>query len=133
MAASALWELQTAVYSYLSTYLPLSLYKVYDGAAPAAATVPYIVMGEWTETPANLHNRLGRSITDLFHIWSAYLGDKEVKQIGDLLIAALEHNKELVLTSWHVATADLESANVMMDTDTTRQGLYRFRFFLEAK
>lgn len=71
---------------------------------PEGQAYPYVVLGEWTETPANSHDRFGRSSVLTLHVWSQYRGFAQAYEIGARVMAVLDHQPLPVEGLRHIAT-----------------------------
>lgn len=125
---SALWPVQTAVYARLTSDAALTARAtggVHDGEAPQGAAMPYIVIGEATETRADVFGRRGWSDTLTIHIWSRYPGRMEVLDTLQLIDAALR--EPLTLTGHTAARLKREFGEVIYDPDGARHVPARYR------
>lgn len=80
--SSALLSIQGAIYNILTSDAPLmaKVSGVFDFVADNHA-YPFITIGESTSIPYETFDRHGEETTVVFHIWSRYLGFKEIDQI----------------------------------------------------
>lgn len=103
------WPLQQALYQALSNALPC---PVYD-AVPQDAAYPYVTIDREVRRGADfLASRMDERYVYL-NVWSAYQGQKEVKEIIAAIDAAL-HRQPLTLATGRVVSC------VVRDTDTAR-------------
>jgi hypothetical protein len=130
MSGSSLWDIQEGIYTVLNGDVALGVLAngVYDGEVPPEVEVkcPYVVLGEWTETPDNLHTRIGRQVAVNIHVYSDYRGFKEAKLIGNRIIQLLEH-QPISGTDWRIIVCNFESAQTIMDPEQIRHNVLVFR------
>ena len=125
MSTSTL-ELQKAVYAALSAAL---MVPVYDDI-PEGTSPPYVVIGDIAEEGDYSHDTDGRQALVTVHVWSAYRGMKEAREIGGEIISAL-HFKELTVTGYRPVPLVLEFFDVLRDPGgTLRHGILRFRAWI---
>jgi hypothetical protein len=130
---SALWPIQTAVMARLLSDAPLAALvgtRIYDGEAPQESALPYLVLGEPTETDASPLGTRGYTDTLTLHAFSAYQGRKEVLDITSAVELALR--PPLALDGHTTARARLEMHTVLIEEDGIRHAAIRYRFFTFA-
>lgn len=86
----AVKELQQEIYSTLSGGLSVAVYD----AVPSGASFPYVVVGEDIVTDESTKDALGHNVLVTVHVFSAYRGMAEVKDIADSIVSLL-HGKKL--------------------------------------
>jgi hypothetical protein len=130
MSGSSLWDLQEGIFTILDGDANLGVLTngVYDGEVPPEEDVrcPYVRLGEWNETPDNLHTRIGRQVTVAIHVYSDYRGFKEAKLIGNRIIQLLEH-QPISGTDWRIISCQFENAQTIMDPEQIRHNILVFR------
>lgn len=131
MGASAIWDVQKAVYRELSTdveLLSLCPGGVHDGTVPPEGdhSVPYIVLDSWTEDPQNRLTGIGRNLTFVAHVWSSYDGNQEAALIVDRVSALLE-NKRFPAGAWNITTILYINTQFLVEADGMRHFAVRFR------
>jgi hypothetical protein len=116
---------QQAVYNAITTAEPTL--DVYD-EVPAGSALPYVVIGECSESRADVttHLRTARDVNCMIHIWSQYAGMSEAKAIGLQIVEALDRGS-LTVSGWtHVQTL-FEFSQYFQDRDPSiRHGILRF-------
>lgn len=134
---SALWALQQAVFTELSISADmrnLCQGRVYDAEVPEDEQIilPYVVIGEATETPKDRLTTTGNDHTLLIHVYSSYEGTKQVKQIMEA-IHALFHQKTFTVSGFRINSSRLEFSQVITEGDQIKHGLMRFRIWLQPQ
>lgn len=120
---SPLLSLQKAIYDRLKVSLSCPVYdEVPDGAA-----MPYVVLGEDTETDWSTKPVPGAEITCTLHIWSDYRGMAEAKQIINQIEQALSQSP-LAVEGFNVVLSRRDMAETLRDPEGYRHGVVRFRF-----
>jgi hypothetical protein len=61
------------------------------------------------------------------HIWSAYIGDKQIKTIIERLDALL-HRTKLSMDSWEVILSSVDLVQTFHEGDGVRHGVFRMRY-----
>jgi hypothetical protein len=124
------WALQESVVARLRADAGVTALvgvRVYDGEAPEGASMPFLIVGEPTETPEDVLGRDGYMITLTFHAWSTHRGRKQVLEILEAMDAALT-GAVLTLAGFLSARARREFRSVLVEDDGVRHGLARYRF-----
>lgn len=104
-------EVQSALYSALSTALDV---PVYDD--PEGASYPYVTLDAIEVQPIDyLVERMDRYLVYLT-IWSAYAGKKEVAAIASTIYDTL-HRKPLTLTAGSLVDMQVTSRRIDRDVD----------------
>lgn len=125
--------LQQAIVGNLS---PSVSATVWDEVAPGT-DYPYIVVGEFTEVPAELHDQGGKDVTLTIHVWSDGLGSKETNKLLQEIEAVLHHGQgSLVINGARCWSMVREFSQILLDEDpdtgrTLRHGVVRYRAGLE--
>jgi hypothetical protein len=113
---SSLWAVQVALVArWKDTAAVTALVgtRIYDGAAPANAVAPYVVVGSKTEAQRRTMARAGFANTVTSHIWSDYNGDKEALAILEAMNDALV--SPLVLEGFGAARLKPEFTETLVD------------------
>lgn len=120
---SPLLALQGAVYQRLKAVLPCPVYDdVPDGAA-----FPYVVIGEVSAIDWSTKPLPGMDCTQTLHVWSAYRGFLEVKNLIDDIVRAIV-NEPIELAGFYRTAASLDMIDTLVDPEGYRHGVVRFRF-----
>lgn len=126
----AQWEIQAHLYADLKLDAALGTLcpgGIHDMDAPPTAAYPYTVIGDWTESNADLQASVGRQLTVTLHVWDNYEGSKNVKIIMDR-IAQIIDRRPFATDSWFVNVVYLEYVNNMRSPENKMHGIIRFRF-----
>lgn len=113
-------EVQTAVYTRLTgdTTLMALINAVYDfTAVPDNAPLPYVTIGDATETPNNAFGRRGYNTRHLIHIWdngSGLGGTKKTQQIIARLNTLLDQ-QPMTLASQSLIFFLYQQAHILPD------------------
>lgn len=128
--------LQLAVYSRLGSVI--QNVPVYDSVpfqpdGQPQTNFPYIVIGDDTLAPWDTDEAVGTSATLTIHVWSRYLGKKEVKTILGQIYSALNRQAaNLAATGYNFVDCLFEFSEIMEDIDgKTRHGVCRYRITME--
>lgn len=132
--ADASWPVQQAVYTALTDGSPPAVEQsVYDGAAPAGAVYPYVVIGEATIVDDGTKTEDGQQHTVTLHVWDrpadagGPIGYKRTKEIMAAIRAAL-HDVDLSITGHATVMSRVEMQETFLDEDgITRHGVLRLR------
>ena len=138
MTGSAQWDFQVAVFKLFTNdgiLKGLLTGGLFDGSVPqdVKAKLPYGVVGECNEIPADRLAFVGMENYLTIHLFSEYRGQKEVKTIASRMIALLHHKKDLELEDWVVNHLQLESSFTQNDPDEIRHLILRFVAQLQPK
>ena len=83
------FDLQTTIFTTLSNDSSLDTKignnKVFDSVAPQDTAYPYVIIGLETSTENNAKERSGRTYNVDIECWSQYRGQKEIKEIMEIL------------------------------------------------
>lgn len=113
-ARSPLAAIQRAIYQRLNGDAELGA-AVYD-QVPEDAPMPYVVLGEATETPDNWHGGIGRNSTHTLHVWSQQPTFDEANAVADCVVQLLDHQPmPLHAAEWVVTAVRFEFAQTLRD------------------
>jgi hypothetical protein len=125
---SAAWALQQAVFAALSADVAVQAAvagRIFD-AVPETAALPYIVLGEASETSETSTAEAGSSHTLSLHIWSRNGGTRESKEIAGAVRSCLDH-AALVLTGHVLIDLAFTAADYARQSDgKTFRAVLRF-------
>jgi hypothetical protein len=127
---SALAALQTAVVTRLLAASGLAALvgtRIYDGEAPQETDLPYVVVGESTESRVGVLGRYGFDDSIMLHIWSGYAGRKEALDILSQIELALRPT--LTLSGHTSVSLRLEFVTTLVEDDGVRHVPARYSAF----
>lgn len=130
---SALWPLQISIFQRLKKDTALQARaQVYD-SVPEGAEFPYCTVGEDTVIPNDSKTYDGEEITHTLHVWSAYNGKKEVKEIMSLVLDAIT-KEPLDVSGFFMEFSRLDFMQVFeADGTPLKHGVIRLRFIIHNK
>lgn len=124
------YELHVALLARLKQALGTQVTGVYADEVQAAATSPYVTIGNYTTLPYDSKTTDGREMTVTLHTWSKVASKAETLKLQSNIIKALKN--PLTLREGHtVQLVRPELSETLRDTtDTTVwiHGVQRFRF-----
>jgi len=122
---------QTAIYTRLVGYSPLSGVYVYDGIPQGATAIyPSITIGEDISTAWDTDEKLGANIVLAIHTWSRTAGRHETKDLQGKIFDALARY-EMTVTGYKLVTMEFEGEESFLEPDgETRHGVSKFRVYL---
>ncbi|HHB1033554.1 TPA: DUF3168 domain-containing protein [Vibrio cholerae] len=124
------YELHVALLARLRQALGAQVTGVYADEVQAAATSPYVTIGNYTTLPYDSKTTDGREMTVTLHTWSTVASKAETLKLQSNIIKALKN--PLTLREGHtVQLVRPELSETLRDTtDTTVwiHGVQRFRF-----
>lgn len=124
------YELHVALLARLKQALGAQVTGVYADEVQAAATSPYVTIGNYTTLPYDSKTTDGREITVTLHTWSTVASKAETLKLQSNIIKALE--SPLTLREGHtVQLVRPELSETLRDTTDTKvwiHGVQRFRF-----
>lgn len=129
---SAIWPVQQALAARLKADAALMarVTGVFDGQAPQAVALPFVVIGEPAEVPGDAFGD-AFDTSFLLHVWSATTGSsREAHEIAALIDAALA--APLAVPGYGDVSAREESRNLLTEEDGTRHLALRLRFLSYA-
>lgn len=132
MLKTALWPIQQALYTRLSTDTALmqKVTGVYDEVGEGVL-FPYVTIGEPTMTPFETKSTYGENVTWVLHCWSQYSGKKQAYEILNLMMQAIT-KEPFVIDGFSLLRVNVEpNMQVITDIDgTTKHGILRLRFHI---
>lgn len=118
--------LQVAVYGALNGVISGGVYD----HVPTGAAAPYVVLGETTELPWDLHDADGSEETITLHFWDDAKGSRRLKQLMAEADALL-HNQTLGLSGASLVLLRRDFVTVFRDAvspdEVWRHGVIRYR------
>lgn len=129
---TALFEIQKAIYTSLSSHTPLmdKVKGVLDDT-DADQAFPYVVIGEPSSVPAYTKTTTREEIAWTLHCWSQYQGKKEAYEILSLMNEAFTKQPLRLGGGFSMSSFRAEQMQVFTDIDgETRHGVLRVRFVI---
>lgn len=125
-----IWPLQELIYKQLSKDAALKAagVEIYD-TVPKKSRLPFIALGDETTGANNTKTGTGESDSLTFHIWSAYRGRKEVKNIINLLVKAIYTMPLELPGGGRITYLTLENSDIIEEEEGALfHGVVRFTF-----
>ena len=126
------FDLQSAIYTTLSNSGTLDTAignnKVFDSIAPQDTAYPYVLIG--TEATRNVGTKtLDGNVYNMdIHIWSQYRGQKQVKEVMEI-IYNLVNNATISVSGASSVMSYVNNATTMTEVDgITRHGIVNIDF-----
>jgi len=136
MSADSTWDVQTAVFTKLSTDTALTNILA-DGAGgvldhvPSEIKFPYVVIGETRSEPLDTMAISGYDVTLTIHTYSQGVGMSETRQIVSVIYNSL-HNVSFNVANQILILCQLIDTETKLDIDgKTRHGIQRFQIITE--
>lgn len=136
MSADSVWDVQTAIFSRLSSSSALTSFLtdgadgVRDHVLPSTA-FPYVVIGETRSKPFDMAVWSGYEVFFTIHIYSRSAGMNETRQIMEAVYNSL-HNAEFNVPNQHLVLCQLQQSETRLEADgKTRHGIQQFRIITE--
>lgn len=86
---------------------------VYD-QVPQGAAFPYVTIGEFVETRDDAHNRAGKNLLGVVHVWSRDTSMIEAEGIAQEIDALLDHKQNsLSVSGWTLVLIENESTRTL--------------------
>ena len=118
MINASFWEVQKAIFTHLSQNPNLKdmiADRLYDTFGPNTH-FPYVIIGLGRYQPWSSKTFKGADHHFPIHIWSSYKGQKEVKEIAELIERALTTNFPN-LAHQHIVGLHIEQFHVQVDQE----------------
>ena len=128
MVKSALEDFQKALFTALATITTQTTIKIYDHVPQNQENFPYIVVGNWVESPWGDKVCFGSQIN--FTI-NSYFQDKtslNLKTLNDLIIQALEQG--LTIENWNYIYHNISDNMVQEFDKSVFVGSLSFGFYM---
>ena len=123
MKRSPVSPLNKALYERLKGQMAAPVYDY----VPAGKKAPYVVLTDTTAESWSTKTVCGADVMAILKVYSEYQGDKEVAELCDKAISAIQ-NEPLVLTDeWQVVLLSVDSHSVER-LETHREATVTFKF-----
>ena len=123
MKRSPVSPLNKALYERLKRQLSAPVYDY----VPAGKKAPYVVLTDTTAESWNTKTVCGADVMATLKVYSEYQGDKEVAELCDSAIAAIQAQPPVLTDSWQVVLSSVNSHSVER-LDTHREATVTFQF-----
>lgn len=123
MKRSPVSPLNKALYERLKSQLTAPVYDY----VPAGKKAPYVVLTDTTAESWSTKTVCGADVMATFKVYSEYQGDKEVAEICDGAILAIQSEPLVLTDSWQVVLTSVNSHSVER-LDTHREAAVTFKF-----
>jgi hypothetical protein len=128
------FDLQSAIFSTLSGDSSLDSKigdnKIFDTVAPQDTTYPYVVIGTETSREVNTKDRSGRVYNVDIDVWSQYRGQKETKEIMEILISLLDNTTISVAGATSIVSQVVNAVTLVEGDGITRHGIVNVDFLI---
>ncbi|WP_425057981.1 hypothetical protein SCACP_25690 [Sporomusa carbonis] len=123
MKRSPVSPLNKALYERLKGKMTAPVYDY----VPAGKKAPYVVLTDTTAQGWTTKTISGAEVTATIKMISEYQGDKEVAELGDAAIAAIQKEPLVLTDGWQVVLLGVDSHTVER-METHREATVIFRF-----
>ena len=128
------FDLQSAIFSTLSGDSSLDSKigdnKIFDTVAPQDTTYPYVVIGTETSREVNTKDSSGRVYNVDIDVWSQYRGQKETKEIMEILISLLDNTTISVAGATSIVSQVVNAVTLVEGDGITRHGIVNVDFLI---
>ena len=131
MSIDSQWDVQTAIFSALTSHTPLTaLAQIFDDV-PENTGFPYVAIGEMDGRVHTTQTQSGFDITLSIHSFSRYRGFKELRLIMAEIFSALHNANPAISGQTAVLCQFLSSSTTLEDAGKTRHGIQKFQIITE--
>ena len=116
------FDLQSAIFSGDN--------KIFDTVAPQDTAYPYVVIGTETSREVNTKDRSGRVYNVDIDVWSQYRGQKETKEIMEILISLLDNTTISVAGATSIVSQVVNAVTLVEGDGITRHGIVNVDFLI---
>ena len=128
------FDLQSAIFSTLSGDSSLDSKigdnKIFDTVAPQDTAYPYVVIGTESRAEDNTKDRSGRVYNVDIDVWSQYRGQKETKEIMEILISLLDNTTISVAGATSIVSQVVNAVTLVEGDGITRHGIVNVDFLI---
>lgn len=125
MKRSPIAELNKALYCRLSSRLTAPVYDY----VPIGKAAPYVVLTDTNAQDWGAKTIAGAEVSVTIKIISEYQGDKEVAELADAAIAALQTSALEVENDWSIVLSSIDKHTVER-LDTHREATIQYKFIM---
>ena len=123
MKRSPLSPLNKALYERLKNQMNTPVYDY----VPAGKKAPYVVLTDSIAQNWKTKTLYGAEVTAVIKVYSEYQGDKEVAELCDRAISAIQSEPLVLTDEWQVALSSVDQHSVER-LEAYREGAVTFKF-----
>ena len=123
MKRSPVSPLNKALFERLKSQMTAPVYDY----VPAGKKAPYVVLTDTSAESWNTKTVCGADVMATIKVYSEYQGDKEVAELADKAIAAIQTEPLALTGEWQIVLSSVDSHSVQR-LDTCREATITFRF-----
>ena len=123
MKRSPVSALNTALYDRLRSQMNVAVYDY----VPAGKKAPYVVMTDTTAQSWGTKTVCGAEVMATLKVFSEYQGDKEVAELCDAAISAIQTQPLALTDAWEVVLSSVDS-HMVERLETYREATVTFKF-----
>ena len=123
MKRSPVSPLNKALFERLKSQMAAPVYDY----VPAGKKAPYVVLTDTTAESWSTKTVCGADVMATLKVYSEYQGDKEVAELCDRAISAIQSEPLVLNDEWQVVLSSVESHSVER-LDTYREATVTFKF-----
>ena len=123
MKRSPVSPLNKALFERLKSQMTAPVYDY----VPAGKKAPYVVLTDTSAESWNTKTVCGADVMATIKVYSEYQGDKEVAELVDRAIAAIQTEPLALTGEWQIVLSSVDSHSVQR-LDTCREATVTFKF-----
>ena len=123
MKRSPVSPLNKALFERLKSQMAAPVYDY----VPAGKKAPYVVLTDTTAESWSTKTVCGADVMVTLKVYSEYQGDREVAELCDRAISAIQSEPLILTDDWQVVLSSVESHSVER-LDTYREATVTFKF-----
>ena len=123
MKRSPVSPLNKALFERLKSQMAAPVYDY----VPAGKKAPYVVLTDTTAESWSTKTVCGADVMATFKVYSEYQGDKEVAQLSDAAISAIQGELLVLADDWQMVLSSVDSHSVER-LESHREATVTFKF-----
>ena len=123
MKRSPVSPLNKALFERLKSQMTAPVYDY----VPAGKKAPYVVLNDTSAERWNTKTVCGADVMATIKVYSEYQGDKEVAELANKAIAAIQTEPLALTGEWQIVLSSVDSHSVQR-LDTCREATVTFKF-----
>jgi len=123
MKRSPVSPLNKALFERLKSQMTAPVYDY----VPAGKKAPYVVLNDTSAESWNTKTVCGADVMATIKVYSEYQGDKEVAELANKAIAAIQTEPLALTGEWQIVLSSVDSHSVQR-LDTCREATVTFKF-----